>query len=781
MTKIDMSKDVPWPSHANIVEVDPPNGGVSAHLTSRGYIRHLCVVRDSKARAALIESSPELAPHVVAVNGRARIQRNNADVLILHGRAALWTAYLRAYRHAEWVVVPVRPNIFSCVAMVMALIFWAFRRLESPTLMRLGDAGMGTTRIGFRVRRRRGHNGPRRYIPHQLGVERFFEELRNSSIQYAVLRWFETLPDVPPGEDIDLLVADGSLDAIREILASGPGVQPVDVYSVTGLPGSDHRGMPYFPPRLAQQLLDSSCLRQGLYSVPAPSEHFFSLAYHALYHKGESSGLASERAGRYRRTRRPDHDYRAVLSTLAQQFGFEPPGTLESLDRHLAAHGWRPPSDMLIRLARWNPWLQRTLSQRQSARPEYETYRGLAVFFVREKALERGGIDKAIRLIEQHGFHALRRIEFAPEQSRQVAGSVRGGNWGRGPWTTCGGLPVAAVVVFDTEPVTPTRWQKRQFPLLDNARLLCKSHIRDRFNGGFPHADHTNVVHSSDNSAEALEYLRLTAPEVVDEVLAEIIELRSDYSTDTRALATWTKSGRRAKIELVYNDGRLVVKKTFKPHQRRFCEREAAALSELSKTVKNVPRLLAAGSTWLVIPFYDDVLRYKRSSGKLLPLGVAKQAIAALRSVYEAGYAVIDASIDNILVDRCEGLKLIDFEFCYRYRARPRRFEDSYDIVGCPPDFDSDLPIQGANTYDRNWKPYVGLSLRSLLHDPTWLQHTKRVAYFVLHFYRFLPRLARHYAGAILRLRSADAALNPAALPDLEADRPQEDRFDLAA
>jgi hypothetical protein len=47
-------------------------------------------------------------------------------------------------------------------------------------------------------------------------------------------------------------------------------------------------------------------------------------------------------------------------------------------------------------------------------------------------------------------------------------------------------------------------------------------------------------------------------------------------------------------------------------------------------------------------------------------LAVAKQAIAALRKVYDAGYAIVDASVDNLLVDRGEGLKLFDFESIFR-------------------------------------------------------------------------------------------------------------------
>ena len=44
--------------------------------------------------------------------------------------------------------------------------------------------------------------------------------------------------------------------SVRAILDEGPGIQPVDLYSVTGLPGADFRSMPYFPPYLADELLD---------------------------------------------------------------------------------------------------------------------------------------------------------------------------------------------------------------------------------------------------------------------------------------------------------------------------------------------------------------------------------------------------------------------------------------------------------------------------------------------------------------------------------------------
>jgi hypothetical protein len=219
---------------------------------------------------------------------------------------------------------------------------------------------------------------------------------------------------------------------------------------------------------------------------------------------------------------------------------------------------------------------------------------------------------------------------------------------------------------------------------------------------------------------------------------------------------TLTRSGRRAKIEVVERAGRTVVRKTFKPHQQQYCQREAAALRELHSVVPEIPPVLESDRLSITLPFYDNVLSYRRSSGKLLPLEVARRAMAALRKVYEAGYAQIDASIDNILVDRHEGLKLIDFEFCHRYDSRPPSFEQSYDIAGVPEDYPGEQPRGGAKNYDRNWRPYIGLSYRSLQQDPPWLQHVKRSVYFVTHAYRFVPRQLRYYALKVLRTARRD-------------------------
>jgi hypothetical protein len=238
---------------------------------------------------------------------------------------------------------------------------------------------------------RRPYSGVRRFIPHQLGVCGLFYGLQTAGVRHAVLRWFESLPQISPGEDLDLLIDDASLEQVRAMLEDGPSIQPVDVYSVTGLPGADYRAMPYFPPYLAEELLDRAVIHRGLCRVPAPREHFLSLAYHALYHKGWDSSIPSASDKRPRRAS-ADHDYVDVLQQLVAGLGIETPVTLEGLDACLDSYGWRPPHDMLIRLSRRNRWV-RSLWRHPDKMANTDDR--VAVFLLREEGMRRGGVERA--------------------------------------------------------------------------------------------------------------------------------------------------------------------------------------------------------------------------------------------------------------------------------------------------------------------------------------------------------------------------------------------------
>jgi hypothetical protein len=144
----------------------------------------------------------------------------------------------------------------------------------------------------------------------------------------------------------------------------------------------------------------------------------------------------------------------------------------------------------------------------------------VAVFLLREEGMRRGGIERASQLIEKYGFQILSATAFDERMSSTVARSLRGGNWGPGPWPISGGPPVAAIVAYDPSPVTPSRRDKKRFPFIANARLLCKEKLRDAFNEGFSKDQHCNVIHSSDNGREAMDYLRIIMPDSAADTMA---------------------------------------------------------------------------------------------------------------------------------------------------------------------------------------------------------------------------------------------------------------------
>lgn len=175
----------------------------------------------------------------------------------------------------------------------------------------------------------------RHYISPGNTTGAFLKSLQANGLRHAVLRWFEHLPHVEPGEDIDILVADEDATTLRAMLRKhGPG-QAVDLYSASGRHELGWRGASYLPPRMAKQLL-ANRIHGKACDHPGPDEHWASLAFHVVYHKGTLNSR--------------DHDYRQALG-LAEET------TLQELSRELRKIGWQPSLKALWRWRRHNHFI----------------------------------------------------------------------------------------------------------------------------------------------------------------------------------------------------------------------------------------------------------------------------------------------------------------------------------------------------------------------------------------------------------------------------------------
>lgn len=714
-----------------IIEFNETRQSCAEALACAGYTRYLRIVA-SQSVFDLVSSGG--TGSVALANGKEPVVRNNAELLILHGRHVRNLAKVRRLEHARFVGLAIGISPAFVFGIFLGFLQYLAGRVGVPFFFRLKrDSWTRPGLIVFPLRRQRRQSA-RRYLPFNIGAAEFLSRLRQLKVRYVVLRWFESLPKIAPGEDLDILVADADLQTLESVLNSWPGIQPVDVYSETGLPSTDFAKMAYYPPRLSAEILDTRVVLRELCDVPAREQYFYSLAYHALYHKGYSSGLPVCDGGDCKEAN-PEHDYTAVLGSLAAELELPVQINMASLDGFLEERGWKPPYDTLVRLAQHNRWAKETLVQPG----EFDD--GLAVFIIREAAMSqcRGGLPRIEKELMRHGFHICLSSELSQPTAAKVKDAIRGGNWGAGPWPTSGGVPVAVIVAYDVMPKPPNQAELSKYPMLRNARILCKDRIRDLLNEDVAPEAKCNPLHSSDNGWEGLEYLRLTVPDAEPEVCALIEELKQAFKTDYPVRSVLTKQGRRAKIEVIEYEGGLAVKKTFRQHQARYLKRELAAMRELSKSIAAVPPVLAEGETWFIMPYYADTLKYRWISGRMLPLDAARTAIQSLHAIYDAGFAMIDASTENIVVDPVQGFKLVDFEYCYRYATRPATFYESYDIAGCPSDFAGDLPTRGANTYARDWLPYIGLAVEELLGNRSAaILQLKRSVYYIGHARRFL-------------------------------------------
>lgn len=196
----------------------------------------------------------------------------------------------------------------------------------------------------------------RRYIPPEIGLEQFFRTLSDRKVRYVVLRWFDELPRIKPGGDVDLLIHDDDIDAIADLFVGEVRGVACDLFSVSGLSGSSFRGIPYLPPAKAIGVLEQAVLFRDLIRVPSPEDYFLSLAYHAVYQKGPRSGLPTSANG-IQPELQPRHDYAGILARLAAEADIDVPISMESLDEFLSRRGWRPAPEMIPTLAKRNEWL----------------------------------------------------------------------------------------------------------------------------------------------------------------------------------------------------------------------------------------------------------------------------------------------------------------------------------------------------------------------------------------------------------------------------------------
>lgn len=175
----------------------------------------------------------------------------------------------------------------------------------------------------------------RRFLPANMTVADFFAALNGATpgfdrVRYVVPRWFENLPHLSRGEDIDLLVYDEDEPRVRRLLR--PKSLPQRLFGASRIK-CDVKTVSsgYYPKQASMRMIDRASLHPSGARVPNAEDYFYSLAYHALYHKGMmQSHVVSH------------HDYAGKLRSLAHSIGLDAEINRAWLAAHLDGNAaWR--------------------------------------------------------------------------------------------------------------------------------------------------------------------------------------------------------------------------------------------------------------------------------------------------------------------------------------------------------------------------------------------------------------------------------------------------------
>ncbi len=354
-----------------------------------------------------------------------------------------------------------------------------------------------------------------------------FNQFNQNQIRYVVLRWFDDVPltaaeEAAYDQDVDMLIDVQDINQIALIASENSGVIKCDLYSITGAHGTAYKGMPYYPPILAEHILNNRVLHPNGFYVPSPQIHFYSLSYHLVYHKGLESGIPS--GCEMPSDKNPKRPYRALLETFGSDLNIKlkKPYTLLSLHEYLKKENWHMPSDLMERWPKQTSWHKYLIKYEHKLLDEWaQKLSNLIIFIVREDAINSRYINTIQSMLKEK-FEILRVEYLSEEQKISVARNVRGGNWIEHSKTTFIG-PMIAIICFDHHPEgfdDPER--ARKYPLVKNKNVFRKHEIRNQLNRDTTLQRKLLALHGSDNGYETQHMLQAIYGNKVETINLEI-------------------------------------------------------------------------------------------------------------------------------------------------------------------------------------------------------------------------------------------------------------------
>lgn len=341
----------------------------------------------------------------------------------------------------------------------------------------------------------------------------FLHDLELAGIKYCVMRWPDKVPtkEFKKSEtneeitaeygDIDLLIDIGGNEKnkILDIGAhylKGTGIT-CEFYSTNGSSGFSYKRYPYYPPLLANEMMEGRQYdERGFYRLTGLS-YIKSLAYHVVYHKAAST---CQSTAPDEESKIADYMKRLELEAIKEGVDLPVPLSLKSIQKWLNEQNFDMPYDLKIRWPRNAGILTEIIDEETSfLHNDHDIDEYTCVFMLRSDLEACQLVEKAIELVGEK-FSILEKIEVPSELRHELGRHLRGGNWVEGRHSE-EILPCMMLICRDTNPVKPDKPDKT-YPHLDNLNLRHKTPIRNTLSDLAKKKLY--AIHSSDNQTEAI-------------------------------------------------------------------------------------------------------------------------------------------------------------------------------------------------------------------------------------------------------------------------------------
>lgn len=299
---------------------------------------------------------------------------------------------------------------------------------------------------------------------------------------------------------VDVLASKDAADHICALLAEMPAVPPLRVFTADGSAGLRYRHVPYVPPLIGKQIIQTAVLDRNGIRVPNAEWRLACRAFRLMFIDSAGIPPGAERLSEVLNSECADE-----LARCATDSGQSAPSTFSDIEKLLEEKCLLPALDGFGARCEKIAFLkERYLRKARRFSP------GLSVVMVRDIGIRDRNIHYVREALLAAGFAILAEKPVAAPGDDIALLRIRGGEWSdenaSGGWAPM----VHAFFCFDPQRRPPTPAESKLNFRLDNGRVFeFKKRIRQAIGKQLGINAINGSVHTTDNSAEAADCAKL--------------------------------------------------------------------------------------------------------------------------------------------------------------------------------------------------------------------------------------------------------------------------------